>query len=66
MQMKEALAYGLFMTTATFLPNTVNAAVLFVGGNLVLAGEMSAGALVAFMLYQQSLSAAFQASNPIS
>lgn len=30
------------------------------GGTLVLAGTMSAGALVSFMLFQQSLSSAFQ------
>lgn len=30
------------------------------GGTLVLAGAMSAGALVSFMLFQQSLSSAFQ------
>ena len=30
------------------------------GGRLVLDGRMSAGALVSFMLYQQSLSSAFQ------
>ena len=32
---------------------------LFYGGTLVLRGAMSAGALVSFMLFQQSLSAAF-------
>ncbi len=35
---------------------------LYPGGRLVLDGRMSAGALVSFMLYQQSLNAAFQAS----
>ena len=30
------------------------------GGNLVLDDRMSAGALVSFMLYQESLSSAFQ------
>ena len=45
MQLKEALAYALYMTTNTFLPNVVNAVVLFYGGTLVLAGHMSAGAL---------------------
>jgi len=58
--MKEALAYGLYMASNTFLPNVVNAVVLFYGGTLVLVGQMSAGALVAFMLYQQSLASAFQ------
>jgi len=37
--------------------------VLFYGGNLVLEGHMSAGALVSFMLYQQSLASAFQVST---
>lgn len=58
--MKEALAYALFMTCNTFLPNVVNAVVLFYGGTLVLVGDMSAGALVSFMLYQQSLASAFE------
>lgn len=44
----------------SFLPNAVAAAVLGYGGSLVLAGRMSPGALVSFMLYQQSLSSAFQ------
>ncbi len=48
------------MTCNTFLPNVVNAVVLFYGGTLVLVGSMSAGALVSFMLYQQSLASAFQ------
>ena len=66
MQLKEALAYALYMTTNTFLPNVVNAVVLFYGGTLVLAGHMSAGALVSFMLYQQSLASAFQVNSIIS
>lgn len=63
LQLKEAMAYALYMATNTFLPNLVNAIVLFYGGTLVLVGRMSAGALVSFMLYQQSLAAAFQASS---
>ena len=59
-QMTEALAYALYMTISTFLPNVTTAVVLFYGGNLVLDGSMSAGSLVSFMLYQQSLSSAFQ------
>lgn len=58
--MKTALAYCTYMITATFLPNVVSAGVLFYGGHLVLAGRMSAGSLVSFMLYQQSLSSSFQ------
>lgn len=52
------------MMTNTFLPNLVNATVLFYGGTLVLIGHMSAGSLVSFMLYQQSLAAALQVSIP--
>lgn len=54
------MAYALYMTTNTFLAAAVVAAVLYYGGSLVLEGAMSAGALVSFMLYQQSLSGAFQ------
>ena len=61
-QRKEAIAYGVYACTNTFLPTAVAAIVLFYGGNLVLQGHMSAGALVSFMLYQQSLSSAFQVS----
>lgn len=60
LQSKEALAYGVYACTNTFLPTAVAALVLFYGGNLVLQGQMSAGALVSFMLYQQSLASAFQ------
>ncbi len=61
-QRKEAIAYGTYACTNTFLPTAVAAIVLFYGGNLVLQGHMSAGALVSFMLYQQSLASAFQVS----
>ena len=60
MQRKEAIAYGTYACTNTFLPTAVAAVVLYYGGNLVLQGHMSAGALVSFMLYQQSLTSAFQ------
>lgn len=64
------MAYALYMTTSTWLSAAVVAAVLFYGGTLVLAGAMSAGSLVSFMLFQQSLSSAFQvrvrpASSPV-
>lgn len=62
MQSKEAAAYGVYACTNSFLPTAVAALVLFYGGNLVLQGQMSAGALVSFMLYQQSLASAFQVS----
>ncbi|GIL53327.1 hypothetical protein Vafri_8954 [Volvox africanus] len=60
LQLLEAGAYSLYAILTTFLPNLVTAVVLFYGGNLVLAGVMSRGALVSFMLYQQSLTSAFQ------
>lgn len=61
LQLKSAAAYSAYMMTATFLPTVVSAGVLFYGGHLVLQHRMSAGALVSFMLYQQSLSSSFQA-----
>lgn len=53
------------MSTNTFLAAAVVAVVLYYGGSLVLEGAMSAGALVSFMLYQQSLSGAFQVSGVV-
>jgi ABC-type multidrug transport system fused ATPase/permease subunit len=61
LQLREALAYGAYMVCTTFLPQAVNVVTLFYGGSLVLDGRMSAGALVAFMLYVASLNGAFQA-----
>lgn len=60
LQLRESAAYALYSTISTFLPITVTVAVLYYGGNLVERGEMSAGNLVSFMLFQQSLSSAFQ------
>lgn len=65
LQRKEAAAYAAYITTNTFLSAAVVAGVLFYGGTLVLGHSMSAGALVSFMLYQQSLSAAFQALGDV-
>ncbi|KAK9831825.1 hypothetical protein WJX74_010840 [Apatococcus lobatus] len=65
LQMTESLAYSLYMTISTFLPNVTTAVILFYGGNLVLEGSMSAGSLVSFMLYQQSLSNAFQTCSSV-
>jgi ATP-binding cassette subfamily B (MDR/TAP) protein 9 len=53
------------MMTNTFLSASVVAAVLFYGGTLVLRGSMSAGSLVSFMLFQQSLSSAFQVGGRV-
>ncbi len=63
LQKREAVAYALYMSTNTFLAAAVVAVVLFYGGSLVLDGAMSAGSLVSFMLYQQSLSGAFQVAG---
>ncbi|KAG1663832.1 hypothetical protein FOA52_013397 [Chlamydomonas sp. UWO 241] len=60
-----SVAYALYAAVNTFLPNAVSALVLFYGGSLVLQGHMSPGALVSFMLYQQSLSSAFQAMSDV-
>lgn len=57
---KMARAYVVYATLFTLLPNLVTALVLFYGGELVLVGELRAGQLVSFMLYQQSLSSSFQ------
>ncbi len=46
LQRKEALAYAVYASTITFLPNSVAAVVLFYGGVLVLSQRMSAGSLV--------------------
>eukprot|EP00123_Amoebidium_parasiticum_P012893 comp21636_c0_seq1/m.30395 comp21636_c0_seq1/g.30395 ORF comp21636_c0_seq1/g.30395 comp21636_c0_seq1/m.30395 type:complete len:772 (-) comp21636_c0_seq1:303-2618(-) len=56
---RKALVYTLYSMGFTLLPNLVTALVLFYGGKLVIAKEMSGGGLVSFMLYQQSLSGAF-------
>ena len=59
LQRAQALAYSGYSMVMTFLPN-VAAALVLLYGNLVLEGSMSAGALVSFMLYQQSLSGSLQ------
>ncbi|KAI8108318.1 hypothetical protein M9434_006345 [Picochlorum sp. BPE23] len=64
-QVKQALAYSLYMINNTFLTAAVIAGVLFYGGTLVLNDAMSAGSLVSFMLYQQSLSASFQSLGDV-
>ncbi|KAF8073219.1 Abcb9 [Scenedesmus sp. PABB004] len=62
---RQAGVYAVYAATTTFLPSLVVATVLYYGGCLVLGGEMSAGALVSFMLYQQSLSAAFSSMGDV-
>ena len=56
---QQAIAYAVYAVCYTALPNFVTALVLYYGGKLVLEGSMQPGDLVSFMLYQQSLSAAF-------
>jgi ATP-binding cassette subfamily B (MDR/TAP) protein 9 len=65
LQLREAGAYGAYAATNTFLSSAVVAGCLFFGGSLVLAGHMSAGSLVSFMLYQQSLSSSFMALGDV-
>ncbi|KAK9809885.1 hypothetical protein WJX72_001039 [[Myrmecia] bisecta] len=65
LQMTEAVAYAFYTITTIFLPNTISAMILLFGGHLVLAGRMSPGALVSFMLLQQSLSSAFQTMGDV-
>ena len=62
---REALAYAAYMTCNTYLSAAVTGGILFYGGTLVLDHAMSAGALVSFMLYQQSLTGAFQSLGDV-
>jgi ATP-binding cassette, subfamily B (MDR/TAP), member 9 len=62
---REAVAYALYMTINTFLSAAVTAGILYYGGTLVLEKYMSAGSLVSFMLYQQSLTNAFQSLGDV-
>ncbi|KAG2494082.1 hypothetical protein HYH03_007724 [Edaphochlamys debaryana] len=65
LQVAEAWLYTLYAAINTFLPNSVTAVVLFYGGTLVLKGEMSSASLFSFMLFQQSLSSAFQSMGDV-
>ena len=56
---RSALIYSAYAMCFTALPTLVSALVLFYGGRLVFQDKFTAGALVSFMLYQQSLSASF-------
>lgn len=60
LQQREGLIYSFYAITSTFLPIAVTSGVLYYGGLLVLEGRLSPGGLVSFMLYQQSLTGAFQ------
>ena len=63
---RAAGAYLLNATAVTFLPVVSAAGVLYFGGTLVLAGEMSAGALVSYMLYQTSLASSFSTLGDVA
>jgi ATP-binding cassette subfamily B (MDR/TAP) protein 9 len=62
---RQALIYGIYAICYTALPTLVSALVLFYGGRLVIQGSITAGDLVSFMLYQQSLSSAFSTIGAI-
>lgn len=62
LQLRMGLCYTVYAVIFTLLPCVSTALVLFYGGKLVEQGNVEAGDLVAFMLYQQSLS---QAINDI-
>ncbi len=47
------------MFSISLLPNVVTVVILVYGGKLVMAGSMSPGDLVSFLLYQSSLSDCF-------
>lgn len=64
-QARQAIMYACYMVINTFLSAAVVAGALFYGGSLVLNNLMSAGSLVSFMLYQQSLTAAFQSLGDV-
>ena len=59
-QMRESRAYSLYQLFSVALPNGVACLVLLVGGRAVLAGAMSGGSLISFLLYQSSLSSTVQ------
>mmetsp|Transcript_8205 Transcript_8205/g.15198 ORF Transcript_8205/g.15198 Transcript_8205/m.15198 type:complete len:827 (-) Transcript_8205:1281-3761(-) len=62
LQIRLAICYIVYAIIFTLLPCVATALVLFYGGKLVEDDKISAGDLVSFMLYQQSLS---QAINDI-
>ena len=59
-QMRESSMYSLYQLFSVALPNGVACLVLLVGGRAVLAGSMSGGSLISFLLYQSSLSSTVQ------
>ena len=59
-QMQESRVYSLYQLFSVALPNGVACLVLLVGGRAVLAGNMSGGSLISFLLYQSTLSSTVQ------
>ena len=59
-QMRESRMYSLYQLFSVALPNGVACLVLLVGGRAVLAGSMSGGSLISFLLYQSALSSTVQ------
>eukprot|EP00612_Vaucheria_litorea_P001451 CAMPEP_0171456218 /NCGR_PEP_ID=MMETSP0945-20130129/2794_1 /TAXON_ID=109269 /ORGANISM="Vaucheria litorea, Strain CCMP2940" /LENGTH=621 /DNA_ID=CAMNT_0011981601 /DNA_START=476 /DNA_END=2341 /DNA_ORIENTATION=- len=62
---KEALAYGLYASTTKLLPQLVSVLVLFVGGNMVLKGNLAGSSVVSFMLYLSTLNDSFDSMSSI-
>eukprot|EP00941_MAST-03F_sp_MAST-3F-sp1_P004606 g4606.t1 len=62
---KMAIAYAGFACCFTFLPNLVTALVLYYGSVMIANGEMPAGDLIKFMLYQQNLSSSINTLGTI-
>jgi len=64
-QMSESRMYSLYQLFSVALPNGVACLVLLVGGRAVLAGQMSGGSLISFLLYQGTLSSTVQALGDV-
>jgi len=59
-QAASGRAYSVYALASTGLPALLATGVLGAGGDLVLAGRMSGGALISFLLYQTSLASTIQ------
>lgn len=56
----NAVMYGCFTILTNVLPNAMTVAVIWLSARLVRCGDMDAGALFSFLLYQQELTGALQ------
>ena len=65
LQATEGRVYALYQLANTGLPALLNAAIRGVGGSMVLGGSMSGGALIAFLLYQNTLAGTIQALGDV-